>query len=179
MASQFGLSKELDTFLFALVLVSYPSSVIMCSLQGAFIPIFVKSEHSKDYDRSQYLLETTYTIANILILSSLFVWLVGLFTLDYFGIGITGNYVFQDLMGLVLLLIPWVLVNSIYLISYGVLQSQKQFVIHTLIPVVFIITILVVLYLSQIGNSKILIVSYWIGVIIEFICLNLFLKKLG
>lgn len=179
-AGSFGISAELDVFLLALTIIGLPVGIVLNALQSSFIPVFVKISSSGDTSRAQSLLATTAILSLFATAGITVLMLGGLpFLLKVLALGfspakrqLTESFIWE--------LLPYLFLSGLNLLSHGVLQAEKRFWLSSFTPVFTpVATIVIILSLGNKIGVKGLIFATIAGAVIEFLFLQVALKRKG
>lgn len=173
-ASIFGLSDNLDIYLMAFVLIGFPLSVFISSIQATLISTLSKNENHGT------LYASTAGLTLLLLATALPFWLVFLHhSLPW----IASSFSPEKLIGLesaLYYLIPYYFFNAINLLAYGVLQAKRHFLANGLLPALTPLSIMPLVYFfGDSGDWKVLAIALMVGALAECIWLHVRLFKSG
>lgn len=134
-ASAFGVGSSMDSYLMALVVIGFPSGVLLNAAQTVFIRQYVRVvEVQGDAAASRFLRGALLGL--VLALTALLLVWMGLLgpILAIVGHGLDPSQRLR-VANNVYLLIPYYYLNGLNLIGYGVLQARRAFLRSALIPV--------------------------------------------
>ena len=171
----FGVGASMDSYLMALVVIGFPSGVLLYAAQTAFVREYVRSMEPGNEAAAARLLRSAL-LAVLLILSILLLaWLVLLPEI----LALVGHGLQPGVRALVStnvhLLIPYCYLNSINLLGYGALQARKAFLRTGLIPVATPL-ITIVLVATHSANLQMLIIALTLGTAAETVLIFLLSK---
>jgi putative peptidoglycan lipid II flippase len=158
LAAHFGLSQNLEEYLYFLTLVTFPVAVIINPFQTVLIKNISKSEDQ--ITRTQYALALFLVISFMSVLLAL--WVFGLKS-----IGIHSRYVW--------FLYLYSILHSVNLVQHGIAQAKKSYFISAVLPITFTLFVFIfigILRLEIIGMYYALIG----GAILEMIMLYYFIS---
>lgn len=163
LAASFGASQALDTYLIAFVLIGVPVSIVVVAMQTTLIPALV----NKDNNAAAGLLGGAIKLAVALLILALPVWLAVLpvaFGALYPGKGGDDRH---ELLLACLWLVPYYFINGINLLLYGALQARKVFWPNAVLPGLFPLAILTVIWLLPDASIHSLLIGTVIGSVLE------------
>lgn len=165
-ASAFGVGSSMDSYLMALVVIGFPSAVLVNAAQTVFIREYVRVvDVNGDAVASRFLREAVLGL--VLALTALLViWVAFLPSiLAVVGHGLDGAQ--RTLVAAnVYRLIPYYYLNGINLLGYGVLQARRAFLRSALIPILTPL-VTIALIASAGGNLNFLIGALTLGTGLE------------
>lgn len=175
-ASNFGLSELLDTFLIASLVPGFIYQVFLGSFKSVFIPNYIMEQKT---DRSISSFQATSFIITISA-TIVFMILAYLFTntfLDIFFPNHTENY-YRLIKVQFFYLLPCILFWGLSSLLSGLLNIHDEFKYSTIYPVFSSFSILILLvFFKDSFQEKILAVGMLIGAILEFLFLVIVAKS--
>jgi putative peptidoglycan lipid II flippase len=172
-AASFGANQVLDTYLIALVLIGVPVSIVVVAMQTTLIPALV----NKDSNSAAGLLGGAIKLAFVLLILALPIWLAVLpvaFGVLYSGRSGQGGL---ELLEPCIWLIPYYFFNGINLLFYGALQARKMFWPNAVLPSLFPLAILTVIWLLPDASIYSLLIGTVIGSVLEGTALVIVLRR--
>lgn len=172
-AASFGASQALDTYLIAFVLIGVPVSIVVVAMQTTLIPALV----NKDSNAAAGLLGGAIKLALVLLVLALPIWLAVLpvaFGALYPGRSEQGG---GELLEACLWLIPYYFFNGINLLLYGALQARKVFWPNAVLPGLFPLAILTVIWLLPDAGIHSLLIGTVSGSVLEGAALVIVLRR--
>lgn len=180
LASNFGASKELDSFLTAETIVSFLSTILLTILGIILIPLISKYIITRNKKETNILLNKIYT--NIVILS-IILTLIGFIFLKQIVLVFAPNFneeMYITTTNLTLLLLPTVITSILVFLNNSVLQSHKIFYVSTMIGIPLNLTIIIYLnFFSKMYGIKGLSFFILLGNLVQLILQIPFVIKLG
>jgi putative peptidoglycan lipid II flippase len=149
-AAAFGVGSTMDSYLMALVIIGFPSAVLVNAAQTVFIREYVRIIALHGESGAGRFLRHAVMGLLLALTGLLVVWIALLPTI--LALVAHGLAPAQRAMvaGNVTRLIPYYYLNGINLLGYGVLQSRKLFLRSALIPIA---TPLIVMALVALGGA--------------------------
>ena len=172
-AARFGASQALDTYLLAFVLIGVPVSIVVVAIQTTLIPALV----NKDSNSAAGLLGGAIKLAFVLLLLALPIWLAVLpvaYGVLFAGRSEQGG---QELLEACRWLIPYYFFNGVNLLLYGALQARKVFWPNAMLPGLFPLAILTVIWLLPGASVHALLIGTVIGSVLEGASLVIVLRR--
>lgn len=165
-ASAFGVGASMDSYLMALVVISFPCGVLLNAAQTVFIRDYVRVLEVRGEAAASRLLRVAFAGLMLCLTALLVVWLLALpAILSLVGHGLTAGQ--RALVSAnVWRLIPYYYLNGINLLGYGVLQARKSFLRAALIPIATPLVIMAVVGLRG-ADLGVLIGALTLGSAIE------------
>ena len=175
-AAAFGVGSTMDSYLMALVIISFPTAVLVNAAQTVFIREYVRimAVHG-EFAAARFLRHAVVGLFLALTVV-LVVWIAVLPAI----LALVGHGLAPAQRALVATnverLIPYYYLNGINLLGYGVLQSRKVFLRSALIPIA---TPLIVMVLVALGGAdlRVLIGSLTLGTAAETVLVLLLLLR--
>lgn len=134
-ASAFGVGTSMDSYLMALIVIGFPSAVLLNAAQTVFIREYVRVTELNGELIAARFLRTAAVVLMLALTVLLLAWMVllpGIIATIGHGLG-AGQ---RALVGAnVHKLIPYYYLNGINLLGYGVLQSRRAYARAALIPI--------------------------------------------
>jgi putative peptidoglycan lipid II flippase len=175
-AAAFGVGTSMDSYLMALVIIGFPSAVLVNAAQTVFIREYVRMIAVNGELAAGRFLRHAMVGLFVALTVLLLAWMALLPAI----LSVVGHGLAPAQRALVAAnvsrLIPYYYLNGINLLGYGVLQSRKAFLRSALIPIA---TPLVVTVLVALGGAdlNVLIGSLTIGTGVETVLLLLLLSR--
>jgi putative peptidoglycan lipid II flippase len=165
-ASAFGVGSSMDSYLMALVVIGFPSGVLLNAAQTVFIREYVCMVEQCGQAAANRFLRVALLGIVLVLTGLLIIWLTFLPTiLSVVGHGLDPGR--RALVaGNVYRLVPYYYFNGINLLGYGVLQARRAFLRSALIPIA---TPLVIIFLIAVagGDLHFLIGALTLGTCLE------------
>ena len=174
-AAVFGVGSSMDSYLMAMVVIGFPSAVLLNAAQTVFIREYVRIVEVNGETAAARFVRTA-VLGTLLALTAVLAAWVALLpgVLSVVGHGLTDAQ--RALVaGNVYRLIPYYYLNGINLLGYGVLQSRRAFLRAALIPIATpaVIMLLVAVRGADLG---ILIGALTVGTAIEAVLIWVLLR---
>jgi putative peptidoglycan lipid II flippase len=175
-ASAFGVGLSMDSYLMALVVIGFPSGVLLNAAQTVFIREYVRvveveGEAAADRFMRGALLGLLIALTVLLVL-----WLPLLPSI----LSIVGHGLARGQQALVATnvhrLIPYYYLNGVNLLGYGALQARRAFARSALVPIVTPLVI-ILLVAAVAGDLRFLIGALTLGTCCETAILYFLLKR--
>ena len=169
-ASEFGLSEVLDTFLIALLIPGFINNVFLSAFKSVFIPNYIAEEK---INKNIGAFQTTSFV--ITILASLFFMLVAYLVTDVFleilFPGKSDNY-YILIKSQFYYLLPCVLIWGLTSLLSGLLNIYKEFIFSSLYPLITSVSMVIsiVFYRNELGEN-VLAIGMLIGAVIQALLL--------
>jgi putative peptidoglycan lipid II flippase len=180
-AKDYGLTSNLDLFLFSFSLVELFLSVLSGALHYAFIPILIRVQLQKDKKIAQQLFSSLISFVLLTSVSlCLFIFIIGPAVIPYLHLGFSPERI-TKIIHLLYFLFPLLIILSLSALSQGILQAQKQFWVSGLarIGIPFVTTILLLFFHTEDSGTEILMQGAWFGVMIEWFILYRGVRRMG
>jgi len=133
-AGAFGVGSSMDSYLMALVVIGFPSGVLINAAQTVLIREYVQILEAQGERAAAGFLRSAMLAMLAVLTAVLIVWLVALQAI----LAVIGHGLAPGVRSLVSAnvyqLVPYYYLNSINLLGYGALQSRKAFLRAGLIP---------------------------------------------
>ncbi len=180
LASVFGITADLDAFIFAFTVVSFFLDLLLSAFQSSFIPVFAQIENQGIPLYAQRFLANTVTFL-----------LIGMVGVVILFIGVLPQmlrviaYGFSPekqalTLSLIWGLIPYFFLRGLSTLCHGVLQAGKRFGFSGLVPVFTpLVTIFLLLLSGSSWGVRVLVWAMVIGAGIELIALQFALARRG
>ncbi|MEO8933903.1 MAG: lipid II flippase MurJ [Xanthomarina sp.] len=166
-ASNYGLSEILDTFLIAALVPGFIYQVFLGSFKSVFIPNYIMEQKTERSISSFQATSFIITISTTLV----FMVLAYLFTntfLDIFFPNHTENY-YRLIKVQFFYLLPCILFWGLSSLLSGLLNIHDEFRYSTIYPILTSISILILLlFFKDVFQEKVLAIAMLIGAILEF-----------
>ncbi|HLY53468.1 MAG TPA: lipid II flippase MurJ [Steroidobacteraceae bacterium] len=165
-ASAFGVGTSMDSYLMALVVISFPCGVLLNAAQTVFVRDYVHVLEVRGEGAASRFLRVAFAGLLLCLTALLVVWLLCLpAILAVVGHGLPGSQ--RALVSAnVWRLIPYYYLNGINLLGYGVLQARKSFLRSALIPIATPLVVMAVVALRG-ADLRVLIGSLTVGTGVE------------
>jgi putative peptidoglycan lipid II flippase len=179
-AGIFGITTDLDAFIFAFTFVSFFLDLLLNALQSSFIPVFAQIENRGIPLYAQRFLANTFTFLLIGIVGMIILF-IGVLPqmLRVIAYGFSPEK--QALtLSLIWGLIPYFFLRGLSTLCHGVLQAGKRFGFSSLVPVFTpLVTIFLLLLSGSSWGVRVLVWATVIGAGIELIALQFALARRG
>jgi putative peptidoglycan lipid II flippase len=175
-ASAFGVGSSMDSYLMALVVIGFPSAVLVNAAQTVFIREYVRVVEMHGQGAASRFLRVALLGLVLTLTALLVIWVAFLPAI----LGVVGHGLDAAQRSLVAAnvyrLIPYYYLNGINLLGYGVLQARRAFLRSALIPILTPLVI-IALIASAGGNLDFLIGALTLGTGIETVFIVFLLVK--
>ncbi|HWP47319.1 MAG TPA: lipid II flippase MurJ [Candidatus Limnocylindrales bacterium] len=180
LASVFGITTDLDAFIFAFTVVSFFLDLLLNAFQSSFIPVFAQIENRGIPLYAQRFLANTVTFLLIGIVGVIILF-IGVLPqmLRIIAYGFSPEK--QALtLSLIWGLIPYFFLRGLSTLCHGVLQAGKRFGFSSLVPVFTpLVTIFLLLLSGSSWGVRVLVWATVIGAGIELSVLQFALARRG
>jgi len=175
-AAVFGVGSSMDSYLMALVVIGFPSGVLINAAQTVLIREHVHILEREGERAAAGFLRAAIFATLALLTVLLILWLASLHTI----IAIVGHGLAPGVRALVSAnvyqLIPYYYLNSINLLGYGALQSSKSFVRSALVPAATPLCIMALVAATG-ADLTVLIGALTVGTLMETVLVFLPMKE--
>jgi putative peptidoglycan lipid II flippase len=162
----FGVGASMDSYLMALVVIGFPSGVLLNAAQTVFVREYVRVREAGSEAAAGRLLGSALLAVLVLLSVVLVAWLALLPQI----LALVGHGLRPAVRALVSanvhMLIPYYYLNSINMLGYGALQARKAFLRTGLTPVATPL-IIIALVVTLGANLRILIAALTLGTAAE------------
>jgi|SRR5690554_40272 len=175
-ASNFGLSEILDTFLIASLVPGFIYQVFLGAFKSVFIPNYIMEQKTNrsigSFQSTSFIITITTTVIFMII-----AYLFSNTFLDVFFPNHTENY-YQLIKVQFSYMLPCILFWGLSSLLGGLLNIHDEFKYSTIYPIFTSISILILLiFFKDIFQEKVLSIGMLIGAILEFVFLAIVAKS--
>jgi putative peptidoglycan lipid II flippase len=175
-AYAFGVGASMDSYLMALVVIGFPSGVLINAAQTVFIREYVRIEEIEGEAAADRFQRAALLIGLLALTVLLIIWLALLPAV----LSVVGHGLGRERQALVSTnvyrLIPYYYLNGLNLLGYGALQARRAFQRSALIPIVTPLIMIALVALAA-GDLRLLIGALTLGTCCETALIFLMLRR--
>jgi putative peptidoglycan lipid II flippase len=166
-AATFGVGASMDTYLMALVVIGFPSGVLLNALQTVLIREYAHAQSLQGDASASRLLRAGVLLLCAVLTLFMVLWLICLpEILSVVGHGLSDPARAQ-VTAVVYRLVPYYYLNGLNLVGYGVLQARHNFRSSALIPILTPILTMVLVAASGARDVDLLVNALTLGTLAE------------